>query len=290
MGFAWCLRSALCHVCRVRQVLLRILKVFELSQNPGTEHEGRQAEAILVRELSKHGLDRSRLLAHVMQSSAAPDPRSMCSEDTVTVPHTVRHAWTWGLANAICHLFPLVKYFATSGSAKRNTRATFTFYGEARESNSAAHLFADLWLRTMRGGADYIRAEGTGCRGGVGCGGASGSGRSQGADGTSSSRPATQARVAVDSYRRGVGDFFYRRCVRIGADRKEMDIVGGGSALALVTGALTVVAREVMVETHGKMRKIQVSSLKHLDRAAYKAGGVASRTLPINNGDVKDKL
>jgi hypothetical protein len=263
------------------------VKVFELTQRPGTEAEGLQAENALARELAKHGIERDRLLSTIMTSTggSAPDLLSQCSEDVVAIPHTDRPKWAWDLGSAVRALFPSVNFFATMGCSLTRKRATFTFYGETSQSRSAAELFADLWVRTSAGAADYVRGvKASRARAVVPL---AVLGAKEEADAPVSP---VSSRTTKFSFLRAVGEEFKTRCRRIAAQRKQLYTAAieddpAKHQLVLVDPTLRDVAKKAVEEVHGKLRSRRCGPPpKCLDKAAYDAGRHFAAELPTDSG------
>ncbi len=170
-------------------------------------------------------------------------------------------------------LFPAIFYhwWRGSSSASAAVRARVTFYGETAQSNSAAHLFADLWQRAVHSAQEYSR--GVARQPGVSL--------------------SVARRRAAFSFNLGVGQGFYARCRSVAAQRQQLDREAAARdperlQLALVDAKLVEVARREVQKRSGKVRAYVRRVPKPADAGAFDAGKRAGQSMPTDNGRVKD--
>jgi hypothetical protein len=174
-------------------------------------------------------------------------------------------------------LFPAIFYHWRRGSSSASAavRARVTFYGETAQSNSAAHLFADLWQRAVQSAQEYSR--GVARQPGVSL--------------------SVARRRAAFSFILGVGQGFYAQCRSVAAQRQQLDREAAARdperlQLALVDAKLVEAARREVQKRRGKARTVRTYVRrvpKPADAGAFDAGKRAGQSMPTDNGRVKDE-
>ena len=164
-------------------VLQRMLSIAKVAMNPGTEAEGRNAETVLSKYLVKHAVDRA-CFEQLMKPSTQTDLLREAARFRVRNFKLKRQpAWVAWLGGAVSVLFETGHYLQRPSDV--------VFYGEADMANSAAELFADLFVSVSELGAAYAKRT-----------------------------PGLSLAVSRESYRRGLMAGFRTRCEGVVAQRK----------------------------------------------------------------------
>jgi hypothetical protein len=164
------------------EVLNRMLSIAKIAMNPGTEAEGRNAEHVLSKYLVKHAIDRS-CFEELMKPSTQQDLLKEAARFQVRNSFARRPAWVDWLGNSVSVLFQCGSYVQGSQDV--------IFYGEADMANSAAELFADLFVSVSELSASYNKRT-----------------------------PGISLGVSRESYRRGLVTGFKARCENVIEQRK----------------------------------------------------------------------
>ena len=123
------------------RVLDRMLKIAEVSMNPGTASEGENAARALDSLLHKYNIERAAVLALAKQGDVMTEAGRFC----VVMPFKRRVHSHFQLARGVCSLFNAAWYH----SHGHGHPVRFVFVGSSALAHGAARLFADLYAKSV---------------------------------------------------------------------------------------------------------------------------------------------